>query len=83
MIVHMRRTVDERRAGTDRRDSEVHRRRAHAEADLEEHDVDDMLDAISEHHRRAGRRDLGEELADELPRSPGNDGRGWSPRHEP
>ncbi|HET7051450.1 MAG TPA: hypothetical protein VFI54_24495 [Solirubrobacteraceae bacterium] len=72
MIVHMRRTVDERRAGTNRRDSEVDRRRAQAEADVEEHDVDDMLDAISEYRRRAGRRDLGEELAGELLRSTGS-----------
>ena len=83
MIVHMRRTVDERRAGTNRRGSEVDRRRAQAEADVEEHDVDDLLDAISEYRRRAGRRDLGEELAGELLRSTGIDGRGCSPRCEP
>ena len=35
----------------------------------EEHDIDDMLDAINERRRRAGRRDIGEELADELMRS--------------
>jgi hypothetical protein len=37
-----------------------------AMADVESHDVDDMLDAIAERRRRAGRRDVGEELADEL-----------------
>jgi Tfp pilus assembly protein PilX len=73
MIVHMRRTVAERRAGTNRRDNEVHRSRAQAEADGEEHGVDDMLDAISEYRRRAGRRDIGEELADELLRSTWSD----------
>lgn len=73
MIVHMRRTVGARKAGGHRRDSEVHRGRAQAAADVEEHDVDDMLDAISEYRRRAGRRDIGEELADELLRSSWSD----------
>ena len=73
MMVHRRRTVDGRRAGTDRRDGEVHRRRAQAEADVEEHDVDDMLDAIGEYRRRAGRRTIGEELADEFQRSTWSD----------
>jgi hypothetical protein len=40
-----------------------------AEVETEEHDIDDMRDAIAEHRRRAGRRDIGEELADELLRS--------------
>jgi membrane AbrB-like protein len=35
-------------------------------AEVEEHDVDDMLDGIAERRRRRGGRDLGEELADEL-----------------
>jgi hypothetical protein len=48
------------------RDSDLHRRRAEAEAEMEEHDVDDMIDAIAERRRRPGRRDIGEELADEL-----------------
>jgi hypothetical protein len=39
----------------------------------ERHDVDDMLDAINEHRQRAGRRDIGEELADELLRSTWDD----------
>jgi hypothetical protein len=37
-----------------------------AMSEIESHDVDDMLDAIDEYRRRAGRRDVGEELADEL-----------------
>ena len=37
-----------------------------AMADVESHDVDDMLDAIAERRRRTGRREVGEELADEL-----------------
>ena len=37
-----------------------------AMAEIESHDVDDMLEAINERRRRAGKRDLGEELADEL-----------------
>jgi len=73
MIVHMRRTVDGRRGGMHRRDGEVHWRRAQAEADVEEHDVDGMLDALNEYRRRAGRRDIGEELADELLRSTWDD----------
>ena len=39
----------------------------------EKHDIDDMIDAINEHRRRAGRRDIGEELADELLRSTWDD----------
>jgi hypothetical protein len=54
--------------GTDR---ESDRRRAQAEAEVEGHDIDDMLEAISAYRRRAGRRDLGEELADELMRAAG------------
>jgi hypothetical protein len=45
-----------------------------AMAEIEAHDIDDMLDSISEHRRRAGRRDVGEELADELTRGT------WEPR---
>lgn len=73
MIVHMRRTVVGRRPGLHRRDGEVHWRRAQAEADVEEHDVDGMLDALNEYRRRAGRREIGEELADELLRSSWDD----------
>ena len=36
-----------------------------AMSEIESHDVDDMLDGINERRRRTGRRDLGEELADE------------------
>ena len=47
------------------------RRRRHgldyeAMADVESHDVDDMVDAIAERRARSGRRPVGEELADEL-----------------
>jgi cytochrome c-type biogenesis protein CcmH/NrfF len=37
-----------------------------AMADVESHDVEDMLDAIAERRARTGRREMGEELADEL-----------------
>jgi hypothetical protein len=37
-----------------------------AMAEVESHDVEDMLNAIAERRRRTGRRDLGEELSDEL-----------------
>lgn len=49
-----------------RTDIEPHRARAAAAAEMEEHDIDDMIDAIGEHRRRRGRRGIGEELADEL-----------------
>ena len=35
-------------------------------ADVESHDVEDMLDAIAERRARTGRRPVGEELGDEL-----------------
>jgi hypothetical protein len=38
------------------------------EAEVEGHDIDDMLEASSAYRGRAGCRDLGEELADELNR---------------
>lgn len=37
---------------------------------MEEHDIDDMLDAIVEHRRAHGRRDIGDDLAQELLRDP-------------
>ena len=37
-----------------------------AMAEVESHDVDDMVDAIAERRARSGRRPIGEELADEL-----------------
>jgi len=49
-------------------DSPLHRSRAEAAADAEDHDIDDMLDAIAERRRRRGGRDVGEELGDELMR---------------
>jgi hypothetical protein len=54
-----------------RREHEVVGRPRHgpdyeAMAQVEAHDVDDMLDGIAERRRRRGGRDLGEELADEL-----------------
>ena len=39
-----------------------------AMSEIESHDIDDMLDGINERRRRAGRRDVGEELADEFRR---------------
>lgn len=39
-----------------------------AMADVEAHDIDDMLSAIDERRHRSGRRSVGEELADELTR---------------
>jgi hypothetical protein len=51
-----------------RPDSDLHRRRAEAAAEMEEHDIDDVIDAIAERRRRRGRRDVGEELGDELMR---------------
>jgi hypothetical protein len=45
-----------------------------AMAEIESHDVEDMLDAINERRRRAGKRELGEELADELVRGSWADG---------
>jgi hypothetical protein len=48
-----------------RKDRDIDRRRAEAQAEVEGHDMDDMLEAISASLRRAGRRDVGEELADE------------------
>jgi hypothetical protein len=39
-----------------------------AEAEIEAHDIDQMLDSINEIRRRTGRRDVGEELADEAMR---------------
>jgi hypothetical protein len=56
-----------------RRGSQIHGRRAEADAEIEEHDIDQTLDAINEHRRRAGRREIGEELADELMRSTWDD----------
>jgi hypothetical protein len=37
-----------------------------AMSEIESHDVEDMLEGINERRRRAGKRELGEELADEL-----------------
>jgi hypothetical protein len=56
-----------------RKDRESDRRRAVAEAEVEGHDIDDMLEAISTDRRRAGHRDVGEELADELMRGSWDD----------
>jgi hypothetical protein len=71
VIVHRGRTVH---LGTAHRaDSEVHLGRAQAAAEVEEHDIDDMLGAIGEYRRRAGRREIGEELSDELLRGTWSD----------
>jgi hypothetical protein len=52
-----------------RRDSVGDRRRAETGAEVEAHDIDDMIDAIAAYRRRRGVREIGEELADELLRS--------------
>jgi hypothetical protein len=39
------------------------------EAEIETHDIDDMLDAIDFYRHRSGRRPIAEELADELIRA--------------
>jgi hypothetical protein len=54
-------------------DSSLHSRRAAAEAEVEDTDIDEMLDAIAELRRRNGHRAIGEELADELMRSTWDD----------
>jgi len=50
------------------RDNELVCAQLEAEAEMETHDTDDMLDAIGGYRRRQGRRDVGEELADDLMR---------------
>jgi len=52
-----------------RQDVALERTRAEVAAEVEEHDIDDMLTAIEEYRRRRGARSLGEELADDLERS--------------
>jgi hypothetical protein len=52
-----------------RSDDELHRQRAEFDGAVEEHDLDDLIDAINERRRRSGRRDVGEEIADELLRA--------------
>jgi hypothetical protein len=49
-----------------RADDQLHRDRAATQAEVEDRDIDDMLDAIAERRRHAGRRGIGEELADDL-----------------
>jgi hypothetical protein len=54
------------------------RRRRHgpdygAMAEIEEHDIEQMLDGINDRRRRTGRRPIGDELADELLRSTWSD----------
>jgi hypothetical protein len=56
-------------AAAARHDSELHRSRAETAAEIEEHDIDAMVDAIAERRRRRGGRDVGEELGDELLRA--------------
>jgi hypothetical protein len=65
VIAQVMRRADERAAcGGHRSDEEIHDR--HAEVEIEPGEVEDMLDAIVKHRRRAGRRDIGEQLAEEL-----------------
>jgi hypothetical protein len=40
-----------------------------AMAEIEEHDIEQMLEGLNERRRRQGKREIGEELADELTRS--------------
>jgi len=64
-IAQVTRRPDERAAcGGHRSDEEIHDRGA--EVEIEPGEVEDMLDAIVKHRRRAGRRDIGERLAEEL-----------------
>ena len=49
-----------------RSDDELHRQRAEFDGAVEDHDVDDLIEAINERRRQSGRREVGEELADEL-----------------
>jgi hypothetical protein len=37
-----------------------------AEAEIEEHDIDEMIDALNARRRRGGRPEVGEELAHQL-----------------
>jgi len=55
------------------RDSDAHARRAEAEAAMEEHDIDDMFDAILERRRARGRRELGDVMAEEVLRDDGQE----------
>lgn len=49
-------------------DSPLHAGRMAVDAEVEDHDIDGMLDAINERRRRREARTLDEELADELMR---------------
>lgn len=44
-----------------------------AMSEIESHDVEDMVDSINEYRRRAGRRAVGEEIADEFLRGTWDD----------
>lgn len=55
--------------GKRRPDSAGDSRRAETEAEVEGHDIDNMIEAIAAYRRRRGMRDIGEELADEFMRS--------------
>jgi hypothetical protein len=72
LIGRLRRRRKATRAG--RGDSDLHHSRAEAYAEIELRDINDMLDAVAERRRRAGRRAIGEELADDLSRSTSHDG---------
>jgi hypothetical protein len=54
------------KAGVQRPDDELHRRRAESSVAVEAHDIDDLIEGINDRRRRSGRREVGEELADEL-----------------
>jgi hypothetical protein len=74
VIAHVMRRADDREAcGGQHGHDEVHGRGAEGEVVIETGELEDMLDAIVEHRRRAGRRDIGEQLAEVLLRSTGHD----------
>jgi hypothetical protein len=74
VIAHVMRKADDREAcGGQHSHDDVQGRGAEGEVVIEMGEVEDMLDAIVEHRRGAGRRDIGEQLAEELLRSTGHD----------
>jgi hypothetical protein len=50
------------------RDSEIHARRSALQAEIEEHDIDQMVSALDALRRRNGGRGIGDELADKITR---------------